>query len=127
MPRPRLTVDEASVAYIRAMRNVLPADTECVCRVCRTFIAPQYETCLPCDRQPNHLDTVVPITYSEHLGQMHTALRSYKDGPEEGRRYATVRLTAILWRFLSAHEECVAWAAGVPGSPPRRDSSVKHA
>jgi predicted amidophosphoribosyltransferase len=110
---PRLTVEEASVAYIRAMRNVLPAGTEGACRICHTFIGPEYDVCFPC-RQPNNLDVVVPITYSENLGQMHTALRSYKDGPSEGRRYALIRLTAILWRFLDAHEGCVVRAATAP-------------
>src|SRR5690349_21799701 len=97
------------------MRNVLSAEAEGACRICRTFIGPGYDRCYPCAHQPDHFDVVVPITYSEHLGQMHTALRSYKDGPEEGRRYAMVRLTAILWRFLDAHEECVARAANAHG------------
>lgn len=44
---------------------------------------------------------------------MHTALRSYKDGPLEVQRYAMPRLAAILWRFLEQHEVCVARAAGV--------------
>jgi predicted amidophosphoribosyltransferase len=112
------------------MRNPLSANTERVCRICRTFIDPDYSRCYACSHQPDHLDVVVPITYSEHLGQMHTALRSYKDGPAEGRRYALIRLTAILWRFLDGHEECVAGAAGarefdlvatVPSSTPERD------
>ena len=80
---PRLTVDEASVAYIRSMRNVLPADDPGVCRICRTFIDPDYNRCYACAHQPDNFDVVVPITYSEHLGQMHTALRSYKDGRDK--------------------------------------------
>lgn len=132
MPRPRLTVNEASAAYIRAMRNPLPADAESVCRICHTFISPDYSRCYPCLQQPDRFDAVVPITYSEHLGQLHTALRRYKDGPEEARRYARVRLTAILWRFLDDHEMCVARAAGarqfdlvttVPSSSPERDEA----
>ena len=111
------------------MRNVLPFG-EGVCSVCKTFIPPQFSTCLSCDRQPNHLSVVVPITYSEHGGQMHHALRSYKDDVAAVRAYATPRLTAILWRFSAAHEECVAHAAGVtefdlvttvPSSTPEAD------
>lgn len=116
------------------MRNVLSAETEGVCRTCRTFIDPNYTRCWPCkEEQPNNLDVVVPITYSEHLGQMHTALRSYKDSrSEDVRRYAMVRLAAILWRFLDAHERCVARAAGahefdlvttVPSSTPEGDET----
>jgi predicted amidophosphoribosyltransferase len=109
----RLTVEEASASYESAMRNVLPGG-DGVCAICKTFINPAYAVCIPCERQPDHLDAVAPITYSEHLGQLHTALRGYKDGfYPQVRRYAMVRLAAILWRFLERHEECVASAAGV--------------
>lgn len=126
-----LTVEEASVAYIRAMRNPPHAGTDSVCSTCRTFISPQYGRCYPCTSQPNHLDAMVPVTYSEHLGQMHTALRNYKDAQQpELRTYALPRLTATLWRFLALHETCVAHAAGVdafdlvttvPSSTPEAD------
>jgi predicted amidophosphoribosyltransferase len=125
-----LRVDEASEAYERSMRNMAPAGPG-VCRVCRAFIDPEYETCFACGHQPQNVDVVVPITYSEHLGQMHTALRNYKDGATpEIRGYAAVRLAAILWRFLRQHERCVSVAAGaeafdlvtvVPSSNPDRD------
>jgi len=125
-----LRVDEASEAYERSMRNMAPAGPG-VCRVCWAFVDADYETCYACGHQPANLDVVVPITYSEHLGQMHTALRNYKDGATaEIRGYAAVRLAAILWRFLRQHENCVAAAAGVeafdlvtvvPSSTPDRD------
>ena len=126
---PQLTVDEASVAYIRSMRNVLPA-SDGICTTCHTFIGPTYSTCYQCQHQANHLDAVVPISYSEHLGQLHTALRGYKDGEPAVQRYARPRIAAILWRFLSAHEQCVANNAGVasfdmvttvPSSSPDQD------
>lgn len=95
------------------MRNIAAAGPG-VCRVCWGFIDPDYETCYKCGHQPDCLDAVVPITYSEHLGQMHLALRNYKDGDTAGiRRHDTIRLAAILWRFLRDHELCVAQAAGV--------------
>jgi predicted amidophosphoribosyltransferase len=128
---PRLTVEEASATYVRAMRNVPPVRPG-ICRICRTFIPTEYDICLSCDRQPDQLDAVVPITYSEHFGQMHHALRFYKDGVDAVRTYATPRLTAILWRFLDAHEECVARATGVaafdlvaavPSSSPEADEA----
>lgn len=96
------------------MRNVLPSGPG-VCSICHTFIDPEYTVCYPCRSQPNHLDAVVPITYSENLGQMHTALRNYKDGHISVRNYALPRLTGILWRFAAAHEGCVAQASGVGG------------
>jgi hypothetical protein len=110
----RLTVEEASGAYAGAMRNVRPAGVG-ICATCKTFIDPQYSECLSCGRQPAWLDAVVPITYSEALGQMHLALRNYKDGVPQARAVAMPRLIGILWRFISIHERCVASAAGVPG------------
>jgi predicted amidophosphoribosyltransferase len=106
-------VDEASGAYERAMRNIAPAGPG-ICRVCWGFIDPDYDTCYKCGFQPDSLDAVVPISYSEHLGQMHLALRNYKDGESQAiRRHDAIRLAAILWRFLGDHEACVARAAGV--------------
>ena len=131
MAQNKLTVDEASAAYESAMRNVLPGVAGSVCRVCGTWIGPPHDTCYPCGHQPDQLDVVVPITYSEHLGQMHTALRNYKDGySQAARAYAATRLVAILWRFTDGHESCVARAAGVdafdlvttvPSSTPEGD------
>ncbi len=125
-----LRVDEASEAYERAMRNIVAARPG-VCRVCWRFMDPDFETCYRCAHQPNCLDAMVPITYSEHLGQMHLALRNYKDANSTAiRRHDAIRLSAILWRFLRDHESCVARAAGadgfhlvtiVPSSKPERD------
>jgi predicted amidophosphoribosyltransferase len=125
-----LGVDEASEAYERAMRNIAPAGPG-ICRICRTFVDPDYDTCYPCGFEPDNLAAVVPITYSENLGQVHTALRNYKDGESKTiRRNAAVRLAAVLWRFLREHEVCAAHAAGVdgfdlvtiiPSSSPQRD------
>jgi predicted amidophosphoribosyltransferase len=125
-----LGVDEASQAYERAMRNIVAAGPG-ICRVCWTFNNPDFETCHKCGHQPDCLDVMVPITYSENLGQMHLALRNYKDANSAAiRRHDAIRLAAILWRFLRDHESCVARAAGlddfdlvtiVPSSKPERD------
>ncbi|HSR93664.1 MAG TPA: hypothetical protein VLK56_02260 [Solirubrobacterales bacterium] len=125
-----MRVEEASEAYERAMRNIARAGPG-ICRVCWRFNDPRYPICYRCSHQPEPLEVVVPITYSERYGQMHTALRNYKDGGAKRiRRYAAVRLAAILWRFLENHEACVAEAAGaaafnlvtvVPSSSPERD------
>lgn len=125
-----LGVDEASQAYERAMRNIVAAGPG-ICQVCWGFIDPDYETCFKCGHQLDCLDVMVPITYSEHLGQMHLALRNYKDANSAAiRRHDAIRLAAILWRFLREHESCVARAANVdsfdlvtivPSSKPERD------
>ena len=96
------------------MRNVLPAGPG-VCSTCKTFIDPQHGQCYPCAMEVAFLDVVVPITYSEHLGQMHHALRGYKDGLPAERAYAMPRIAAILWKFLARHEACVARAIGCEG------------
>lgn len=126
----RITVTEAAETYRPAMRNVLPAGLG-VCRICKTFIDPQSSTCWRCHEQPALLDAVVPITYSEHLGQMHDALRNYKGDLRDARNYVRPRVAAILYRFLELHETCVARAAGatsgfgivttVPSSTRARD------
>jgi len=131
-----LTVEEASEAYQRAMIPIAPPGPG-ICRVCWGFVNRDFDSCYPCGHQPDNLKAVVPITYSENLGQIHLALRNYKDGNSEGvRRYAAVRLAAIFWRFLARHEECVARAAGVdgfdlvtivPSSDPERDKSSAFA
>jgi predicted amidophosphoribosyltransferase len=113
VPSASLTVEEASDAYANSMRNPA-APRHGVCPVCRTFHDPRFGQCVACSRQPNLLDAVAPITYSVDSGQMHAALRGYKDDPHgQVCRFHTVRLTAILWRFLERHESCVSAAAGV--------------
>ncbi|HEX5928287.1 MAG TPA: hypothetical protein VFY48_02750 [Solirubrobacterales bacterium] len=118
------------------MRNIAPAGSG-ICRVCWGFIDPDYDTCYKCGFQTDCLDAVVPITYSEHLGQLHLALSNYKRGSSQAiRRYAAIRVAAILWRFLGQHETCVAEAAGVdgfdlvtivPSSDPERDKDSPFA
>ena len=105
-------VIEASETYASAMRNIAPPGPG-GCAVCWTFVSSDYGTCISCGRQPRQLDSVVPITYSVAFGQMHTALRGYKDDPPESRQYPARRLLAILWRFLEEHEACVARASNV--------------
>jgi predicted amidophosphoribosyltransferase len=110
---PKLTIEETSNAYANAMRNP-PLPRAGVCPVCKMLYDPGYPTCISCHRQPDNLDAFLPITYSVHAGQMHEALRDYKDNPyEDVRRYHGMRLIAILWRFIEQHEPCVARATGV--------------
>jgi hypothetical protein len=87
-----------------------------VCPTCWTFHDPAYDQCYKCGWQPRLTDAVVPITYSIGLEQMHYLLRRYKDGAtaEVAARFQ-LQLAAVLWRFLRAHELCVAAAAGVDG------------
>ena len=80
-------------------------------------------------RQVTHpIELVVPISLYEIHGQLHHVLRNYKDGyTEEQRSALRLRVTALLWRFLSSHEDHIAEAGGgrwdlitsVPSSGPR--------
>jgi hypothetical protein len=83
-----------------------------VCDVCLTF-TDGYTCCYTCARTPQALDALAPISYSVAAGQLHHVLAAYKrrDGPV-GRQLST-QLAAVLWRFLSDHERCLAQAAGV--------------
>jgi len=129
-----LTVSEAVQTYQAALINIA-APGPGICPICWTFKDPAYPVCIGCNRHPeNHLDVMVPISYSEHLGQLHLALRNYKDGGLNSRRYAYPRIAAILWRFLELHELCVAQAGGVttfdsvvvvPSSDPQRDAESR--
>lgn len=129
------TVKELSDPYANFMVNPAPAGNS-VCAVCRTFKGPSHTTCFQCSSLPDWLAVVVPVTYSVAHGQMHTALRGYKDGwggdrSEALRNRFTVQLAAVLSRFLATHETCIATAAGtpdfdvvttVPSSTPAREN-----
>lgn len=109
-----VTVTEASDPYANFMLNPAPRGPG-VCPRCRGFPTPGYAECHGCAFNPDLLDAFVPITYSVHLEQMHTALRGYKtdDYPDSARAHFRIGLTAVLWRFLAAHEPCAARAGGV--------------
>lgn len=124
------TVAELSDPYANFMRNPLPPEAPDVCSVCLTFTS-GFDTCYRCGHQPRFADRVLPISYSVHFGQLHTALAGYKRSDQQrvALRFK-LELAAVLWRFLSAHEACLATAVGanefsvvttVPSSSPERD------
>jgi hypothetical protein len=57
---------------------------------------------------------MVPISYSVAHEQLHHVLAGYKRLSGEIARWLQTGLAAVLWRFLDAHEACVAQHAGVP-------------
>ena len=117
---PASTIEDLSDRYANFMINPATAGPG-VCSSCRTFCNDSFSMCYPCGHElPRNLDVMVPITYSVDLGQMHTALRGYKDGwagnqSDRLKNTFTSELAAVLWRFLRLHEDCVATAAGVAG------------
>ena len=71
-----------------------------------------YGLCYACSHNDSLLDAVVPISYSVAHEQLHHALASYKRLSGDVARRLGAELAAVLWRFLVAHEDCVAKAAG---------------
>jgi len=106
------TVGELSSLY----ENVLlgPRRGPDVCGTCFNFTA-GYARCYACAHGHRALGAVLPISYSVAGEQLHHALARYKrlDG-DVARRLGAI-LAAILWRFLSEHEACVAGAANAKG------------
>jgi hypothetical protein len=107
------TVSELTAGYGNFMLG--PRRGPGVCRVCFTFTDDGYEHCYACAHAPPWLDAVAPISYSIAREQLHHALASYKRLTGEGARRLRAELAAVLWRYLAAHERCIATAAGVDG------------
>jgi hypothetical protein len=83
-----------------------------VCEVCFDFTRGS-RRCHSCSRTDDALAAVAPISYSVGGEELHHALLGYKRSPSRVGRQLERELGAVLWRFLSLHEECVAKAAGV--------------
>jgi hypothetical protein len=110
------TYVELSDPYTNVLLNPCAVGST-VCPTCRGFPTPGYG---PNDRgcafNPSHLDAVMPISYEPEYEQLHTALRGYKDDRSvQVRQRFTLVIASILWRFLAAHEPCLARAAGSQG------------
>jgi hypothetical protein len=112
------TVRELSALYETFM--VSPRPGPGICSTCLTFTESAgatagrpYPQCYPCATTPPWLDAVAPISYSVAGEQLHHALVSYKRLP--GRIAAQIRteLAAVLWRYLEAHEPCIANQLGI--------------
>ncbi len=121
------TVAELTAGYGNFMLG--PRAGPEVCGVCFNFTT-GYERCYACAHGQPWLDALAPISYSIAREQLHHTLASYKRLQGEIARRFTVELAAVLWRFLSHHEACVAAAVGaqrfdlvatVPSSDLARD------
>lgn len=129
------TYIELSDPYTNFMQNPARPGPG-VCPICRGFPAEGYEEDRGCGFNPTYLDAVVPVSYAPGLGQLHTALRGYKDnGSAAVRRRFSLAIASVLWRFLASHERCVALATEsdgfsmvttVPSKNPQRDDARPH-
>jgi predicted amidophosphoribosyltransferase len=121
------TVRDLAAPYENFM--LAPRPGAGVCGTCFNLTA-GFAECYACTRSEHHLDVVAPISYSVSHEQLHHALAAYKRvNGEVGHRLA-MQLAAVLWRYLRAHEQCVARAAQapafdlvatVPSGDPERD------
>jgi predicted amidophosphoribosyltransferase len=105
------TVGELTELYTNFM--LAPRAGPDVCELCFNFTR-GYDSCYACSHIERHLDAVAPISYSVAHEQLHHALASYKRLDGEVARRLTVELAAVVWRYLTSHEKCVATAAGTP-------------
>ncbi|MFZ0384322.1 MAG: hypothetical protein WAL22_01545 [Solirubrobacteraceae bacterium] len=102
----------------RGYGNILlaPQPGPGVCETCFN-LTDGYDRCYACAHGGRCLDLVVPISYSVGGEQLHHALVAYKRTPEPVAKHFTLELAAVLWRFLSAHEQCISHALGLPAFP----------
>lgn len=103
------TVGELSALYQNFMLNPRPGPG--VCATCFN-LTDGYSRCYACAHGEPVLDAVAPISYSVAREQLHHTLASYKRLNGEVARRLGAGLAAVLWRFLAAHEGCVARSAG---------------
>src|SRR5579859_5098407 len=109
------TVLELTALYESFM--VSPQPGPGVCSTCLTFTDTSdgrpFAHCYPCARTQPWLDAVAPISYSIAGEQLGHALVSYKrlTGPPAQR--LRTELAAVLWRYLDAHESCLAAHLGL--------------
>jgi predicted amidophosphoribosyltransferase len=120
-------VAELTDLYANFMLGPRPGPS--VCEVCLDLTDGR-RRCLRCDRAPEWLDAVAPVSYSVAHEQLHHALAGYKRPPAVVARRFEIELAAVLWRFLAVHEPCLAHAAAtnefelvttVPSSNRQRD------
>ncbi len=123
------TVADLTAAYGNVL--VAPRHGPGICETCLNTTA-GYRRCYACAHGGRWLDAVVPISYSVAGEQLHHVLTGYKRDCEPVAARFAVELAAVLWRFLAAHERCIARAVNtgsfpvvttVPSSDPERDAT----
>jgi hypothetical protein len=108
------SVRELTALYENFMLSPRPGPGVCI--TCFNLTS-GYARCYACAHQPSAIDAVAPISYSVAHEQLHHALASYKRLGGEVARRLGLQLAAVIWRYLEAHEHCVARAAGAHAFP----------
>ena len=113
------TVAELSAPYGNFMLSPRPGAG--VCATCFNFTK-GVRCCYACAHCEQWLDAFAPVSYSVAHEQLHHALAAYKRVNGDVGRRLTLELAAVLWRFLDAHERCLAAAAGLRQGAERRST-----
>lgn len=108
------SVAELTAAYGNFM--LAPRHGPNVCDVCFN-LTNGYARCYACSRTPQCLDVVAPISYSVAHEQLHHVLAAYKRLQGRVAEQLGIELAAVLWRYLAAHEGCLAGAVGLERFP----------
>ncbi len=104
------SVEDLSSGYANFMLG--PRRGTGVCEICFNLTA-GYARCYACSHCEQWLDLVSPISYSVAHEQLHHALASYKRLAGPSADQLARELAAVLWRYLAAHELCLAAATQV--------------
>jgi predicted amidophosphoribosyltransferase len=106
----RPTIAELTAPYAGVL--ITPRTGPDVCSRCFDLID-HGDLCWSCVRGGNpRLDAFAPISYSVSGGRLHAALIDYKHPERPTAPRLRHELTAVLRRYLDAHEPCVAARAG---------------
>lgn len=111
------TVIELTAPYENYLVPVRP-DGPGVCLICATGIQTDFKICHKCNQAKKILnqraDIVSPIALAVWNEQLAYELSAYKNSAQdEVKSELRLRLAALLWRWLSNHEKCLARQAGV--------------
>jgi adenine/guanine phosphoribosyltransferase-like PRPP-binding protein len=117
-PRRPRSVFEASAPLEHYLISVPPVGFD-VCPVCRGAVYGGYDLCYPCNDARSvlrdlRLNATAFVSLAPVGDQIAQDLQAYKRSnvPQYLRQSRIVGLSAALWRWLAAHEKCVASAAG---------------
>jgi hypothetical protein len=106
-----VTPRELAAPLLGSMMRV-PGSEVHSCQVCHSSVGSGYLRCYACNQARNlvgeNFPTILPITLSSARGQVHYALRNYKDNSDATvRKRFVVQIAGLLELFAAAHEECI--------------------
>lgn len=115
------SVRELTDPYREALTRVPPHGPG-ICRICHGVPSPSFQVCWSCAQTTSQvtapLDRITPISIFGPGGQLDHLLWHYKNSPaQETRTRLTLRVAALIARFLQNHRACVApegWGVLVP-------------